>query len=121
LSQVEYEKVCSETLESLCDYFEQLMEAQPVFKGSDIMYQDGVLTINLGPSFGTYVINRQSPNKQIWLSSPTSGPKRYDYYIDRQTWVYKHDGISLHKLLENEFSIMLGSPVDLTECSYYER
>lgn len=33
------------------------------------MFQDGVLTMQLG-SHGTYVINKQTPNKQIWLSSP---------------------------------------------------
>ena len=31
--------------------------------------QSGVLTLKLG-SKGTYVINKQPPNKQIWLSSP---------------------------------------------------
>ena len=35
-----------------------------------------MLTIKFGNSHGTYVINRQTPNKQIWLSSPKSGPKR---------------------------------------------
>ena len=33
------------------------------------------------PNVGTYVINKQPPNKQIWLSSPQSGPKRYDWVI----------------------------------------
>ncbi|KAF7284339.1 hypothetical protein GWI33_022321 [Rhynchophorus ferrugineus] len=47
-------------------------------KAGDVSYGAGVLTIDLG-KFGTYVINKQSPNKQIWLSSPTSGPKRLDY------------------------------------------
>ena len=32
--------------------------------------QSGVLTLKLG-QHGTYVINKQPPNKQIWLSSPT--------------------------------------------------
>lgn len=31
--------------------------------------QSGVLTLTLGVN-GTYVINKQPPNKQIWLSSP---------------------------------------------------
>lgn len=31
------------------------------------------------PPHGTYVLNKQPANKQIWLSSPVSGPKRYDY------------------------------------------
>jgi len=38
----------------------------------------GVLTLSFPPS-GTYVLNKQPPNRQIWLSSPVSGPKRFDY------------------------------------------
>jgi len=34
-------------------------------------HQSGVLTLKLG-EHGTYVINKQPPNKQIWLSSPIS-------------------------------------------------
>lgn len=32
--------------------------------------QTGVLNLRLG-SLGTYVINKQPPSRQIWLSSPT--------------------------------------------------
>ncbi|KAL8636792.1 MAG: hypothetical protein Q9228_005856 [Teloschistes exilis] len=42
--------------------------------------QSGVLTLAF-PPIGTYVLNKQPPNKQIWLSSPKSGPKRYDYVV----------------------------------------
>lgn len=35
-----------------------------------------MLSLVLPPN-GTYVINKQPPNKQIWLSSPVSGPDRY--------------------------------------------
>ena len=36
----------------------------------DVLHaQSGVLTLKLGNK-GTYVINKQPPNKQIWLSSP---------------------------------------------------
>jgi len=27
------------------------------------------------------VINKQPPNRQIWLSSPISGPRRFDWVI----------------------------------------
>ncbi len=33
-------------------------------------FQSGVLTVKMGGDLGTYVINKQTPNKQIWLSSP---------------------------------------------------
>jgi len=42
---------------------------------SACLLQSGVLTVKLG-DHGTYVINKQTPNKQIWLSSPT----RWDKY-----------------------------------------
>ena len=44
---------------------------------SDVSLASGVLTVVI-PDHGTYVINKQSPNRQIWLSSPVSGPARYN-------------------------------------------
>ena len=68
-----------------CDY-----SVRRAFNGR-LIRQSGVLTLDAGDA-GTYVINKQPPNKQIWLSSPKrrvgvlalplmpfSGPKRYDY------------------------------------------
>ncbi|CAH1994559.1 unnamed protein product [Acanthoscelides obtectus] len=112
-----YEKVCDETLESLTEFFEELIENHDQLAAGDVQYSSGVLTVNLGKC-GTYVINRQSPNKQIWLSSPTSGPKRYDYVVEDDYWVYKHDKKSLHQLLESEISQIVGAKVDLSKCAH---
>jgi frataxin-like iron-binding protein CyaY len=35
----------------------------------------------MGPH-GTWVINKQTPNQQLWWSSPTSGPRRFDLAAD---------------------------------------
>jgi frataxin len=70
------------------------------------------------------VINKQPPNKQIWLSSPISGPKRFDWVIrgagqhekedseygagddgEWGRWVYLRDGSSLSELLEKEVGV----------------
>lgn len=72
--------------------------------------QNGVLTVQLSKN-GTYVINKQTPNRQIWLSSPTSGPKRYDYVEGK--WIYHRDGHRLQDLLSEEFSQILGKPVTI--------
>ncbi|KAK9498985.1 hypothetical protein O3M35_003511 [Rhynocoris fuscipes] len=117
LTTNEFERICEETLESLCETLEILIEKYPELKGCDITFGDGVLTVSLG-NHGTYVINRQTPNKQIWLSSPKSGPKRYDYFIDKKTWIYKHDNVALHTLLQNELSLIFNDNVDLSKCSY---
>ncbi|KAM8721288.1 hypothetical protein ACLKA7_007197 [Drosophila subpalustris] len=109
LDSVTYDRVCSETLDALSDYFDQLTENATDVTGTDVGYGDGVLTVNLGQDYGTYVINRQTPNKQIWLSSPTSGPKRFDFVStpngdgpNAGKWIYKHSGESLHELLQLE-------------------
>nr|CAD2176403.1 unnamed protein product [Meloidogyne enterolobii] len=113
-TEAEYDKRAEETLMALTEFLDELPERLITDKAYDISYSMGVLTAHISPDIGTYVINKQTPNKQIWLSSPISGPKRYDL-SDSYRWVYKHDGVSLHELLEKEFreiyktdQIMLG-------------
>ena len=64
----------------------------------------GVLNVYLGREQGTYVINKQSPNQQIWLSSPVSGPARFDFCTKKQKWIYSHTGDSLHEVLNKEIT-----------------
>lgn len=70
-------------------------------------------------SKGTYVINKQPPNKQIWLSSPLSGPKRFDWVVTGEglnqkegggmgDWIYLRDGSSLTDLVRKELGVQLG-------------
>ncbi|KAJ6090407.1 Frataxin [Penicillium sp. IBT 16267x] len=91
-------------------------------EGSDIEaeYSAGVLNITI-PAIGTYVLNKQPPNRQIWLSSPISGPKRYDWILEGDRmhekqdtrefahgqWVYLRDGSNLTELLNGEMSLSL--------------
>ena len=72
-----YLKLTNETLESISDKFNELLEDHEKLAGGDTTLSDGVLTVKLS-QFGIYVLNKQTPNKQIWLSSPVSGPYRYD-------------------------------------------
>lgn len=86
------------------------------------------MTLNLADK-GIYVINKQPPNKQIWLSSPIryaassvthvvvltlrSGPKRYDYDEKKDGWYYSRDHRSIGSLLEEELSQALGQKISL--------
>lgn len=87
-------------MESLCEHFETLIDDHQKLAEADVTLSSGVLTVSFPKPFGTYVINKQTPNRQIWLSSPKSGPVRYD--LVNQSWVYKHSGQSLHQLLNQE-------------------
>ncbi|XP_012260523.2 frataxin homolog, mitochondrial [Athalia rosae] len=116
LNSVQFEKISNDTLESLTEYFDELVEGAAHLKDADVSYGDGVLTVKFGKQEGTYVINRQTPNKQIWLSSPKSGPKRYDF-VDGK-WIYKHDGKSLHDLLNKEIPAIIRNQALFEKCSY---
>ena len=89
------------------------------------------------PSKGEYVINKQPPNKQIWLSSPVSGPKRFDWVVVTQSstdsmnakqdtegstgtlgddgslgggrWIYLRDNTSLTDLLKDELDVEIAT------------
>ncbi|XP_069737265.1 frataxin, mitochondrial [Phaenicophaeus curvirostris] len=116
LDETTYEKLAEETLDSLADFFEDLTDKPFTPEDYDVSLGSGVLTVKLGGDMGTYVINKQTPNRQIWLSSPTSGPKRYDW--TGRNWVYSHDRVSLHELLSTEFSAALKTKLDLS-CLMY--
>lgn len=92
-------------IDTLVSILEQLQEERA---DVDCEFSAGVLTLYF-PPHGTYVLNKQPPNKQIWLSSPVSGPKRYDYVKikgDREgDWIYGRDGSRLSELLERELGL----------------
>lgn len=112
ISEAQYERLAEETLDALADYFEDLTDENFTGMDYDVVFSNGVLTLKLGSDHGTYVINKQTPNRQIWLSSPTSGPKRYDWTGER--WVYAHDAVPLHSLLSKELSIIFKTNIDLS-------
>ncbi|VDL87740.1 unnamed protein product [Schistocephalus solidus] len=113
LSASEFEKLSEYALDYLAVAVEELADNHEVGSDFDVSLSDGVLTIRFGAKHGTYVINRQSFNRQLWFSSPSSGPKRFDYDPNTKSWIYSHDKKDLFQLLSSEFSVILGSPVTL--------
>jgi len=107
----QYHVLSDMTMDSLLDSLELLLDdmGNPAY---EVEYHSGVLTLALGDK-GTYVINKQPPNKQIWVSSPFSGPKRYDYSGANDVWLYSRDGRSLEDLLSSELSRALDREVDI--------
>lgn len=79
-----------------------------------------MLTLGLGPH-GTYVINKQPPNQQIWMSSPFSGPARFSYAPEEAgadakagagaRWFYSRDGVTLGGVLDQEIRSVLVAEV----------
>jgi len=98
-------------MDSLLESLENLLD-DTGDSSYEVEYHSGVLTLRLGDK-GTYVINKQPPNKQIWLSSPFSGPKRYDYSETTDDWVYSRDGGVMGDLLNEELSKVFDRDINL--------
>jgi frataxin len=86
---------------------------RPLQAGADSV-QAGVLEVKAKEH--SYVLNKQPPNRQIWLSSPISGPKRFDWVMAQEgmnfkegsgqgDWVYLRDGSSLTEILRKELGV----------------
>ena len=107
-----FHKVADETLNNLQDVVEAWGEDN-AGEDFDLSHEMGVVTIAVGSGKGTYVINKQAPNRQIWVSSPVSGPLRYDYDPKQKAWIYHRDGHALHERLREELLGMFGGDLDL--------
>ena len=71
----------------------------------------GVLTFETPR--GIWVLNKQTPNRQIWWSSPISGPRRYEYIPETNDWVNTRDGIGLYDSLKEEMLEVFGKEIDI--------
>lgn len=120
LSYEEYHQRADEYLGLLMNRLEHQQEGR---QDLEVDYAAGVLEVNIA-SKGTYVLNKQPPNKQIWLSSPQSGPKRFDWVVTGESmnqkegggvgdWIYLRDGTSLTDLIRKELGIELGTDTDV--------
>ncbi|KAI9252566.1 hypothetical protein EDC94DRAFT_620977 [Helicostylum pulchrum] len=108
-----YHRLSDEVLEHMCTKLEELVDETDL-KGFDVEFNQGVLTISVG-EHGTYVLNKQPPNHQIWLSSPISGPQRYDFDEKHHKWFYHRDNHTIDEVLNTELSKAFGKEIDLLD------
>ncbi|RNF10149.1 frataxin-like, mitochondrial precursor [Trypanosoma rangeli] len=104
------------------DHVDNVLEAVDSNGIEEVQLAGGVLSIETG-AHGTFVLNKQAPNVQLWLSSPLSGPHHYDMVLsegDRKVekvhdvqWLADSDGHSLKEKLERELTETLGVEVKL--------
>ena len=76
MTEGEFHKIADATLFELFDIAAVLEDSV----NADTSLTQGILTIDLSSlKKGVWVINKQAPNRQIWWSSPISGPRRYEH------------------------------------------
>lgn len=69
-----YHKEADKELAKLLEYAEMLEEDFD----AEVELDSGVLTLTL-PNKRQYVINKHTPSRQIWVSSPVSGAGYFEY------------------------------------------
>jgi frataxin len=109
LDESHFHRLADATLKGLMQAIDDL--------GSDAIDVDlasGILTLTLADG-GTYVLNKQAPNRQIWLSSPRSGAWHFDHRggVGAAAWAATRGGGTLAELLSSELGAVLGGRLDL--------
>lgn len=66
----------------------------------------GVLNFQIS-SKKKFVLNIQRPNQQLWLSSPISGPFRFEFSEEKNKWYDVKNNIELYQLLMNDINKIL--------------
>lgn len=84
----------------ILDNIAQDIENQDPGGEIDLDLNDGILT--LITEKGIFVINKQSAAREIWLSSPVSGP--YHFAYTGQSWQARK-GVELFDVLTKELNI----------------
>ena len=91
-TEADFHAVADEALETIQDAIDEAFEEGGIGEGGgdgdgdgdgdgnlpEVGVASGVLTLSM-PPHGTWVINKQTPNRQLWWSSPLSGPRRYEF------------------------------------------
>jgi frataxin len=108
LEMHKYHTAATRTLEHLQETLEAFVDKRN--DDSDVDFSGDVLNFTV-PDRGTFVLNKQGPNKQIWLSSPISGPLRYDLDLDALDWVCTRDRASLGATLSRDITQLTGHEI----------
>lgn len=101
MKKFDFNSVSEGSLNSLLEKMESKENILPAT--FDAEYSQGVLTLKFDPKT-VYVLNKQPPNEQIWLSSPFSGPRRFEWNSTDETWRdVRNSEIELNEFLRREF------------------
>lgn len=112
-SQTIYLNAVNETIETIAHQIEDMVD-EGAFDESlgentevEVTNSDGVLNISIGKS-NTFIISRQTPSRQLWLSSPISGPWHYNFDAVKRDWLCTKGETNFYDRLDTEFTKAFG-------------
>jgi frataxin len=93
-----YETIAEKTLNILLERIDDVLGDE-----FDVDLNGGILNIEL-ENGAQYVINKNAPNYEIWMSSPLSGASHYYLEDDLKTWVDTRSGHKFFDKLAQELA-----------------
>ena len=108
-----FHRAADSTLQGITEIMEDYADDNLTME-IDVDLAGDVLNVALG-GLGHFVLNKQSPNQQIWMSSPVSGPQRYDFRADTLSWYCRREGKGLLPMLANDFEALTGERLSFDE------
>ncbi|EAX98004.1 frataxin, putative [Trichomonas vaginalis G3] len=100
-----FKQKTADTLYSLCDFFQAKYEN----KGDDFFAEATDNYLNISMKGSQFLLSRQLPGHQIWVSSPVSGSLKFDYDNERNDWFdHKVKDRSLKVCLTEELQTAFG-------------
>lgn len=104
----QFHAIAGKTIDSLADTIDEDLGDE-----LDVDVQGGILTIDL-PDGGQYIVNKNEPLRQIWLSSPKSGAWHFDWDVASERWLStRGERVALTDLLADELAAITGVRVEL--------
>ena len=104
LDESRFTALADEVLEHLCDTVDDVLGDQ-----IDADLHAGILTLSLSGG-GQYIINKHTPNREIWMSSPVGGATHFAHVDGR--WVSTRDSaLVLHEVLAAELKARTGTDI----------
>jgi frataxin len=99
--ETEFHITADKYLHSLLEYFEEMEEKHDI----SVELDSGVLSLTM-PDDKEYIINKHTPSRQIWVSSPYSGagyfePSQAEFLPKRAP---QSAGKTLFEFIKTEFS-----------------
>eukprot|EP01060_Flectonema_neradi_P011410 TRINITY_DN18493_c0_g1_i2.p1 TRINITY_DN18493_c0_g1~~TRINITY_DN18493_c0_g1_i2.p1 ORF type:complete len:131 (+),score=23.73 TRINITY_DN18493_c0_g1_i2:43-435(+) len=110
-----YLSAVQRTLDAVCDVFDELSDTNE--RIDDVLPTEGVLELKI-KDLGTYVLNKQAPKEELWLSSPISGPSQFAMCIEDDQVVWRVGNRELTSLLETEMSQALTEDIIIPKVKY---
>ena len=98
-NEAEFKSKVADTFYDLADFFSSKYEKL----GDSFIIDAQDDSLSFHTTKHDILCSRQSPNRQIWVSSPVSGSLKFEYDSDSNKWVdTKDDKLDLNQSLINE-------------------